>query len=39
VVRAGGYTQEPAAALGADAVFVHYAELPEVLAALRRQRR
>lgn len=39
VVRAGGYSQQPATSLGADAVFIRYAELPEVLAALRPQRR
>ncbi len=38
VIRAGGYSRQPAAALGADAVFETYGELPEVLAALRRQR-
>lgn len=37
VLRAGGYTREPAHALGADAVFTHYHELPGVLAGLRRR--
>lgn len=39
VLREGGYTRDPATALGADAVFAEFAELPSVLAALRRQRR
>jgi phosphoglycolate phosphatase len=39
VLRAGGYTLKPATALGADAVFTHYPELPGVLASVRAQRR
>jgi phosphoglycolate phosphatase len=35
ILRADGYTLTPAADLGADAIFGHFSELPEVLDRLR----
>ena len=34
ILRADGYTQVPAADLGADAIIGHFAELPTALARL-----